>query len=69
MLALNWKSDNTFTKFYLRDLAGQDQTEGFFQLGAFIAAQQSLSPSDEVPERKKGGTTPGTTYMGSVLIL
>ena len=57
-----WKSHNTFTRFYLRGLAGQDQSEGSFHLGAFIAAQQVMPPSDQVPGKKKeGGTTPGTT--------
>ena len=28
MQACHWKSHSTFTKFYLRDLARQDQTEG-----------------------------------------
>ena len=37
--SLPLKSHNTFTKFYLKDLAGQDQTEGSFHLGAFVAAQ------------------------------
>ena len=62
MQACHWKSHNTFTRFYLRDLAGQDQSEGSFHLGAFIAAQQVMPPSDQVPGKKKeGGTTPGTT--------
>ena len=38
MQACHWKSHNTFNKFFLRDLAGQEQTEGSFHLGAFIAA-------------------------------
>ena len=60
--ACHWKSHNTFTRFYLRDLAGQDQSEGCFHLGAFIAAQQVMPPSDQVPGKKKeGGTMPGTT--------
>ena len=34
----------------------------FTRLGAFIAAQQVMSPSDKVPGKKTGGgTTPGTT--------
>ena len=62
MQACHWKSHNTFTRFYLRDLAGQDHSEGSFHLGAFIAAQQVMPPSDQVPGKKKeGGTTPGTT--------
>ena len=61
MQACHWKS-HTFTKFYLRDLAGQDQTEVSFNLGAFIAAQQVMPPYDQVPGKKRGcGTMPGTT--------
>ena len=55
MRACHWKSHNTFTKFYLRDLAGQDQSEGSFHLGAFIAAQQVMPPSDQLPGKKKEG--------------
>ena len=54
MQACHWKSYHTFTKFYLRDLAGQDQTEGSFHLGAFIAAQQVMPSSDQVQGEKKG---------------
>ena len=35
MQACHWKSHNTFTRFYLRDLAGHDQSAGSFHLGAF----------------------------------
>ena len=55
MQACHWKSHNTFTRFYLRDLAGKDQSEGSFHLGAFIAAQQVMPPSDKVPGKKTGG--------------
>ena len=55
MQACHWKSHNTFTRFYLRDLAGQDQSEGSFHLGACIAVQQVMPPSDQVPGKKKGG--------------
>ena len=55
MQACHWKSHNTFTRFYLRDLAGQDQSEGSFHLGAFIATQQVMPPSDKVPGKKTGG--------------
>ena len=59
MQACHWKSHNTFTRFYLRDLTGQDQSEGSFH---FIAAQQVMPPSDQVPGKKKeGGTMAGTT--------
>ena len=53
--ACHWKSHNTFTRFYLGDLAGQNQSEDSFQLGAFIAAQQVMPPFDQVPRKKKGG--------------
>ena len=58
MQACHWKSYNTFTRFYLNDLAGQDQSEGSFHLGAFIAEQQVMPPSRE---ENRGGMTPGTT--------
>ena len=45
MQACHWKSHNTFTKFYLKDLSGQDQKEGSYHLGSFIAAQQVMPPS------------------------
>ena len=61
MHACHWKSHNTFTRFYLEDLAEQDQSEGSFHLCTFIAAQQVMPPSDQVPGEKKGGMTPGTT--------
>ena len=44
MQACHWKSQNTFTKFHLKDLAGQDQAEGDFHLGAFVAAQRVMAP-------------------------
>ena len=50
MQACHWKSHNTFIRFYLRDLP-----EGSFHLGAFIAAQQVMPPSDQVPGKKKEG--------------
>ena len=55
MQACHWKSHNTFTRFYLKDLAGQDQTEGSNHLGAFIAAQQVMPPSTSAPGTKEGG--------------
>ena len=44
MSACHWKSHNTFTSFYLKDLAGQDQKDKLYHLGAFVAAQQVVSP-------------------------
>ena len=40
MSACHWKSQNTFTRFYLKDLSGQDQKDKHYHLGAFVAAQQ-----------------------------
>ena len=54
MQACHWKSHNTFTRFYLKDLARQDQSEGSFHLGTFIAAQQVMTPSHQVSGKKKG---------------
>ena len=45
MQACHWKSHNTFTKFYLKDLSSQDQKEGSYHLGSFVAAQQVMPPS------------------------
>ena len=59
MQACLWKPHNTFTKFYLKDLGGQDQKEDSFHLGAFITAQQVLPPS-KFQGWKKGGIIPGT---------
>ena len=55
MQVCHWKSHNTFTRFYLKDLAGQDQTEGSYHLGAFIAPQQVIPPSKPAPGTKEGG--------------
>ena len=55
MQACHWKSHNTFTRLYLKDLARQDQTEGSYHLGAFVAAQQVMPPSKPVPGTKEGG--------------
>ena len=68
MQACHWKSHTT--RFYLKDIAGQDQKEGSSHLGAFIAAQQVMRPSIQAPGKKTGGgTTPGTTWMESIRIL
>ena len=64
MQACHWKSHSTFTRFYQKDLAGQDQSEGSFHLGAFIAAQQVMPPSDHVPGKKKGGHNAGNHLDG-----
>ena len=44
---------NTFTRFYLKDLAGQDQTEGSYHLGTFVTARQVMPPSKQVPGTKE----------------
>ena len=45
MQTCHWRSHNTFTKFYLKDLSSQDQKEGSYHLGSFVAAQQVMPPS------------------------
>ena len=42
--ACHWKSHNTFTFFYLKDLSGQNQKDLSFHLGFFVAAQQVVAP-------------------------
>ena len=42
--ACHWKSHNTFTSFYLKDLSGQNQKDLSFHLGSFVAAQQVVAP-------------------------
>ena len=42
--ACHWKSHNTFTSFYLKDLSGQNQKDLSFHLGSFVAAQQVVTP-------------------------
>ena len=53
--ACHWKSHNTFTRFYLKDLTGQDQKEGSFHLGAFVAAAQVMPPPKQTPGTKERG--------------
>ena len=38
--ACHWKSQNTFTSFYLNYLSGQNQKDLSYHLGSFVAAQQ-----------------------------
>ena len=59
MQACHWKSHNTFTQFYLKDLAGKDQREGSYHLGAFVAAQQVVPPSSTFRDKKRGGHSSG----------
>ena len=60
MQACHWKSQNTFTTFYLKDLTGQDQIEGAFHLGGFVAAQRVMAPPCDQPVKgkKRGGGAP-----------
>ena len=55
MQAFHWKSHNAFTKFYLKDLTGQDQKEGSYYMGSFVAAQHIMPPSHLAPGKKTGG--------------
>ena len=59
MQACHLKSHNTFTRLCLNDLTRQDQTEGLYHLGAFIAAQQVMPPSEQIPGTKQGGHDTG----------
>ena len=43
--ACHWKSHNTFTSFYLKDLSGQNQKDLSYHLGSFVAAQRVMPPS------------------------
>ena len=55
MQACHWKTHNTFTNFYLKDLTWSDDNNMY--LGPVVAAQQVLDPSPELSssERKEGG--------------
>ena len=44
MQACHWKSHNSFTSFYLKDLSGQNPNNNKFHLGSFVAAQQVIPP-------------------------
>ena len=52
MQACLWKSHNTFTKFCLKNLAGQDQKDGSYHPQSFVAAQQVMPPSNLAPRKK-----------------
>ena len=58
MHTCHWKSHNTFTRFYLKDLAGQDQTEGSYHLGTFIS-NEVMPPSEAVAGKKEWGHDAG----------
>ena len=71
MQACHWKTHNTFTNFYLKDLTWSDNDNNMY-LGPVVAAQQVLDPSPQHPhlqEEKKGGHAswnqvfPGSRYQ------
>ena len=39
----HWKSHNTFTSFYLKDLSLQNQKDLSYYFGSFLAAQQVMA--------------------------
>ena len=54
--ACHWKSHNTFTSFYLKDLSGQNLKDLSYHLGSFVAAQQVMAPPQlPVDVYKEGG--------------
>ena len=57
MSACHWRSNNTFTQFYLKDLSGEDQNDHNFHLGSFVAAQQVVLPQWRISQtlKNKGG--------------
>ena len=52
--ACHWKSHNTFTSFYLKDLSGQNQKDLSFHLGSFVAASGGSSLATP-PSKTRGG--------------
>ena len=42
--ACHWKSHNTFTYHYLKDLSSQNPKDLSYHLGSFMAAQQVMAP-------------------------
>ena len=76
MQACHWKSHNTFTNFYLKDLTWSDNDNNMY-LGPVVAAQQVLHPSPQpsCPQKEKrgggggggrGGGTSATTKSSGV---
>ena len=61
MQACHWKSHNTFTNFYLKDLTWSHNDNMY--LGPVVAAQQVLdsSPQSNPRKEKRGGGTSATT--------
>ena len=57
MQAGHWKAHNTFTNFYLKDLAWSDNNNSMY-LGPVVTAQEVLDPSPQTSyprKEKKGG--------------
>ena len=60
MQACHWKAHNTFTNFYLKDLAWSDNNNNMY-LGPVLVAQQVLDPSPQTAHSRKennGGAHP-----------
>ena len=66
MQACHWKTHNTFTNFYLKDLTWSD-TDNNMYLGPVVAAQQVLDPSPQTscPRKEKGGGGTSATTKSS----
>ena len=66
MQACHWKTRNTFTNFYLKDLTWSDNDNNMF-LGPVVAAQQVLDPSPQTshPRKEKGGGGTSATVKSS----
>ena len=61
MQACHWKSHNTSTKFYLKDLSGQDKKKRLLSSG-ILRCSSAGHASFQLQGRKRGGaTTSGTT--------
>ena len=58
MQACHWKTHNTFTNFYLKDLTWSDNDNNMF-LGPVVVAKQVLDPSPQTshPRKERGGTS------------
>ena len=59
MQACHWKTHNTSTNFYLKDLTWSDNDNNLY-LGSVVAVQQVLdsSPQSCHPRNEKGGAHP-----------
>ena len=67
MQACHWKSHNTFTNFYLKDLTWSDNDNNM-SLGPVVVAQQVLDPSPQTSHPRKenrgGGTSAAAKSSG-----